>query len=117
MSTDSRTTQYIVGQPLAVVEQYYAEQLQQLCRPNEVSSFTTVYDRDSARYAREASCILRGRSMPTANGTPNQWDTDMEYRGQVYEAIKGTKQIFRVTIFTISPNEQEVVQFESLSCP
>jgi hypothetical protein len=117
MSTDSRTARYVVNQPVAIVEQYYAEQLQRLCLPNEVISFTTVYDRDSARPARQASCLLRGRSMPTPNGTPDQWDTDMDYRAQVYEAIKGTKQIFRVTIFSLAPDQQEVVQFEALTCP
>lgn len=117
MITDTTTTTYTIKQPAEAVERYYTEQLQKLCLAGEISPFTTVYDAKSSQSVRQASCLLQGRSMPPSNGTPNQFDTDMTYRAQVYEAMKGVNQTFGVTISPLAPNQQQVVQSDSLSCP
>jgi hypothetical protein len=117
MSSDSTTTRYLVDEPTERIERYYTEQMQQLCRPYEITPFATVNDPYTGHISRRASCLVRGRSIPTPNGTPNQFENDMTYRAEWYEAIKGTQQIFRVDLYRLTPTQLEVVQFESLSCP
>jgi hypothetical protein len=117
MSTDSTTTRYLVDVPTERLEAYYIAQMQHVCRPDEITPFATIDDPYTGRRSRRAACLVRGRSIPTPNGTPNQFDNDMTYRGEWYEAIKGTKQIFWVDIYRLTATQQEVVQVESLSCP
>jgi hypothetical protein len=117
MSTDSTTIRYIVDQPRERIEAYYTAQMQQLCRPYEITPFETIYDQFTNQTVRRAACLVRGRSVPTPNRTPNQFENDMDYRAAWYEAIKGTNQRFQIDIYTLSPTRQEIVHDVSLSCP
>lgn len=113
MGSMSTTQRYRVSAPIAEVERYYLLQMRIYCQESELSPFATVYDSLGRRYQREASCRIRGVTAPVP--TLDEWDNDMESRARYYESVKGTSQLFRVSIVSLGPAEQEVIHFDTIS--